>query len=285
MTMTKYHINDKGNPCPCTATVRQCPYGGPEDHFTSERDARAYYEVEMKISQLLKNELLGGTVVETKKTDSKILLAITAKDKDLLLAIVHLKEEVVSSAALEKSLDEADTFADAHKPEIARKVLLKIHEQLQETLNNNPYERDSRLETVVTVLQSELWTAGTAADGRAEHRKAAIRILTALDNKTKDSPIDLALRLESVPLASEKIQDLRNAGADVTRLLDLTDKHSAKILEALQTKAESSLSEVQLHEVEQAWAQGNWRVLAENLQVDLDALVGEEFQLTNRLSA
>jgi hypothetical protein len=73
--MTKYHINDKGNPCPCTATVRQCPYGGPEDHFTSERDARAYYEVEMKISQLLKNELLGGTVVETKKTDSKIFTA------------------------------------------------------------------------------------------------------------------------------------------------------------------------------------------------------------------
>lgn len=40
--MSKYHLNNDGEPAPCTATVRPCPVGG--EHFSNEDDARRFYE-------------------------------------------------------------------------------------------------------------------------------------------------------------------------------------------------------------------------------------------------
>ncbi|MDP9821044.1 hypothetical protein [Nocardioides massiliensis] len=37
--MAKFHINATGEPGPCTATVRGCPYGGEDKHFATEEAA------------------------------------------------------------------------------------------------------------------------------------------------------------------------------------------------------------------------------------------------------
>lgn len=48
--MTKFHVNDAGEPGPCragdgeTAGVRGCPFGGPSDHHNTKEEARAAYE-------------------------------------------------------------------------------------------------------------------------------------------------------------------------------------------------------------------------------------------------
>jgi hypothetical protein len=42
--MSKYHLNYRGEPGLCSATVKPCPFGGPDDHFETENDARKAYE-------------------------------------------------------------------------------------------------------------------------------------------------------------------------------------------------------------------------------------------------
>lgn len=38
--MTKYHINDKGEPAVCRAVKGNCPFGGDETHYKSKEDAQ-----------------------------------------------------------------------------------------------------------------------------------------------------------------------------------------------------------------------------------------------------
>ena len=45
--MAKYHINYKGNPGVCRAE-KNCPFGGPSEHFDSPETARAAYEKTME---------------------------------------------------------------------------------------------------------------------------------------------------------------------------------------------------------------------------------------------
>lgn len=45
--MTKYHINSKGEPGKCSASVGTCPYGDGRDHYPSEAAAREAYELKM----------------------------------------------------------------------------------------------------------------------------------------------------------------------------------------------------------------------------------------------
>jgi len=44
--MSKYHVNYKGEPGVCKAS-RNCPFGGPEDHFPTPEKAREAYELQM----------------------------------------------------------------------------------------------------------------------------------------------------------------------------------------------------------------------------------------------
>lgn len=38
--MTKFHINTKGLPAPCKAEDGNCPFGGVESHYNSEKEAQ-----------------------------------------------------------------------------------------------------------------------------------------------------------------------------------------------------------------------------------------------------
>lgn len=38
--MTKYHINGKGVPTPCRATIGKCPFGDSDSHFDSKEKAQ-----------------------------------------------------------------------------------------------------------------------------------------------------------------------------------------------------------------------------------------------------
>jgi hypothetical protein len=42
--MPSYHINGRGDPGVCRATI-QCPFGGEEEHFNTATQARVHYEV------------------------------------------------------------------------------------------------------------------------------------------------------------------------------------------------------------------------------------------------
>jgi len=42
--MTKIHLNDKGDPGKCSATIGRCPFGDEAQHYPSMKEARAAFE-------------------------------------------------------------------------------------------------------------------------------------------------------------------------------------------------------------------------------------------------
>lgn len=42
--MSKFHINDMGNPGPCSAAQGNCPFGGEEEHYNTINQAREAFE-------------------------------------------------------------------------------------------------------------------------------------------------------------------------------------------------------------------------------------------------
>jgi hypothetical protein len=50
--MTTFHISESGNPAPCKASVRACPRGGENEHYSSREAAVQAYE------RTMENELL-----------------------------------------------------------------------------------------------------------------------------------------------------------------------------------------------------------------------------------
>lgn len=51
--MAKYHITDAGNPAPCKATIKACPVGGADEHYSSRQEASAAYEKAMEKNLLV----------------------------------------------------------------------------------------------------------------------------------------------------------------------------------------------------------------------------------------
>jgi hypothetical protein len=64
--MTKFHINTKGEPGSCSATINSCPYGGPNEHYDSKETARSAYEKTMAEVTFSKanRAIMGVTVPE-----------------------------------------------------------------------------------------------------------------------------------------------------------------------------------------------------------------------------
>ena len=52
--MKKFHITEEGEPGVCHAIMRTCPFGGPEDHYSSENEAREAFEESQKTGVLPK---------------------------------------------------------------------------------------------------------------------------------------------------------------------------------------------------------------------------------------
>lgn len=62
--MTKYHIGKGGIPRICKATVRPCPYGGDEAHFTTiDAAQRAADNLNTQLQQLNQNQQIGFATV------------------------------------------------------------------------------------------------------------------------------------------------------------------------------------------------------------------------------
>lgn len=61
--MSKFHINDEGNPGPCSAEFR-CPFGDlDDDHFSSPQEARDAYEVKMN-NQMIETLIARNSQIE-----------------------------------------------------------------------------------------------------------------------------------------------------------------------------------------------------------------------------
>lgn len=50
--MSKFHINDKGEPGKCRADQGKCPFGGQSKHYNTAADARKDYEARMKAKEM-----------------------------------------------------------------------------------------------------------------------------------------------------------------------------------------------------------------------------------------
>ena len=59
--MSKFHINKHGVPAPCRATKGNCPLGGDDQHFNSEKEAQTFINNQMES----KHGLLGRTPSES----------------------------------------------------------------------------------------------------------------------------------------------------------------------------------------------------------------------------
>ena len=58
INMTKFHINKHGVPAPCKAKDGNCPLGGDETHFTSEKEAQSYIDKKNEEDYKLMPEVL-----------------------------------------------------------------------------------------------------------------------------------------------------------------------------------------------------------------------------------
>lgn len=133
--MAIYHIKKNGEPGRCKAFLRECPYGGPEDHYHTKTDALRSFELKQGGSfgpgekdelTLIEKHDLG--IIEEKLlknarkmafADGAELIEIQANTEPLAIiraarvdAIVELRvPEMVSPAALRAS--SYDAFSEA----------------------------------------------------------------------------------------------------------------------------------------------------------------------------
>lgn len=79
--MSKFHINDEGNPGPCSAEFR-CPFGDlDDDHYSSPQEARDAYEVKMN-NQMIETLTARNAEIEKERntvvfTDEQLALQDT----------------------------------------------------------------------------------------------------------------------------------------------------------------------------------------------------------------
>lgn len=78
----KFHLNYKGEAGKCNATVGACPFGGDEDHFSSESEARKAYE-----------NAQAAFNAPVKKTPSEVIRALNL-DKASDGMLTDLKDEL-----------------------------------------------------------------------------------------------------------------------------------------------------------------------------------------------
>lgn len=98
--MTKYHINDKGQPSVCRATKGNCPFGGPETHFKSQADAQIEVDKRNEAEYSL---LPGNKHSKSSRLDSKYGRFASEKDKEYMTnRKSFLKRETSAPTYIEK---------------------------------------------------------------------------------------------------------------------------------------------------------------------------------------
>jgi hypothetical protein len=71
--MTKFHLNDQGNPGQCSATKKPCPFGGDEAHYPTKTAAREAFEKDHAFDQL--SRLTSSSNYETLQKEFATLMA------------------------------------------------------------------------------------------------------------------------------------------------------------------------------------------------------------------
>lgn len=64
-----FHINGAGNPGKCTATEGNCPFGEPDDHFSTDSDARVFFENKMRSETIPSPETSANYANETENAE------------------------------------------------------------------------------------------------------------------------------------------------------------------------------------------------------------------------
>lgn len=163
---TKFHVTDDGVR-PCKATVKACPLGGENIHFTSQQDAQAAYEAKMAEEHGVVASQKKATGIDldamdrydrwelARETDDPALLARLAEDED-----EDVQGEVAANKStpvevleiLAKSEDEDLQAAVARHPNVTTEVLDRMADncgderyEMQLAVAQNPKTSGDRL--------------------------------------------------------------------------------------------------------------------------------------------
>lgn len=110
--MAKFHINPStGNPGECSATVKDCPYGSPDEHYGSADEARAAYEVMMSPQALTRR---GGP----KPLKRDVFVSVLTETRDVLTE--------GDSQDLGKNLEEGEYSAYYHDDKTGTDRYIKL---------------------------------------------------------------------------------------------------------------------------------------------------------------
>lgn len=120
--MAIYHIKDNGEPGSCSASVGNCPYGGPEDHYFNKNDALRSYEIKQGGSfgpneknilvDIEKNELriidarLLDKAIEVTKAQGEKIREIEAKTEPLAIIRAARVDTIVTLVMESSTLDD-----------------------------------------------------------------------------------------------------------------------------------------------------------------------------------
>lgn len=139
--MSKYHVNSKGETGKCSAKTK-CPFGGEtgvENHFSTEKEARAFYETTQTPNLLLNktyNDFVKKDIDDLKKSvlytdnmgNEKNILFQTRSHKLLFNKIINGK--VVSDKSLDKFIEDRsfiDIFYENPKNEIQKRTVKSLN--------------------------------------------------------------------------------------------------------------------------------------------------------------
>ena len=104
--MARYHVNDQGEPGPCRAKTRPCPFGSEEEHYASPELAREAFEDEMRREELFQKC--------RRALDSEGVLPLPYK-RALRLTIMELQGEASLPRSKRESLNALERLLERHE--------------------------------------------------------------------------------------------------------------------------------------------------------------------------
>lgn len=142
--MTKYHISKDGKVRICRAKQGNCPLGGEEQHFSSQREAQDY------ANQTNESEfgLLGNKEALISKQNLKKDLEKELSEKELKIMLAH-SEINLKKQYIAKTMEDTKDLSRYDKVFKAERELEKLEEQLHEAIENSSKPR-ARLQKMLT---------------------------------------------------------------------------------------------------------------------------------------
>lgn len=115
--MSKYHITENGKPGVCTAEIRACKYGSPNEHFDSPELAQEYADKINEKSNLIEEINKTKKLLDVIKLTKKLKLInqeLNLPDRDGLKSSINQKKE--KDIEYENNIKKFKSLTEINKP-------------------------------------------------------------------------------------------------------------------------------------------------------------------------